>query len=42
VLPRRKGPQRPIAKVKFSPDGQKIVTVGSEGAIFIWQNMPLE
>ena len=37
-----KGHSGAIAKVKFSPDGQKIVTVGSEGAIFIWQNMPLE
>jgi len=27
--------------VKISPDGEKIVTVGAEGAIFIWQNIPI-
>tara|TARA_B100000401_G_scaffold165576_1_gene110657 strand:- start:1717 stop:2943 length:1227 start_codon:yes stop_codon:yes gene_type:complete len=37
-----KGHSGAVTKVKFTPDGQKIVTVGSEGAIFIWQNMPLE
>ena len=37
-----KGHSGAITKVKFTPDGQKIITVGSEGAIFIWQNMPLE
>jgi cilia- and flagella-associated protein 52 len=31
-----------ITKVKFTPDGQRIVTVGAEGAIFIWRNAPLE
>jgi len=25
--------------VKFTPDGEKIVSVGAEGAIFIWSNV---
>lgn len=36
-----KGHSGSITKVKFTPDGQKIVTVGAEGAIFIWQNVPI-
>ena len=33
-----KGHSGAITKVKFTPDGEKIVSVGAEGAIFIWQN----
>lgn len=33
-----KGHSGVITKVKFTPDGEKIVSVGAEGAIFIWQN----
>jgi len=36
-----KGHSGAITKVKISPDNEKIVTVGSEGAIFIWQNIPI-
>jgi len=36
-----KGHSGEITKVKISPDGEKIVTVGAEGAIFIWQHIPL-
>lgn len=27
-----------ITRIKFSPDQKHIVSVGSEGAIFIWDN----
>lgn len=27
-----------ITRIKFSPDQKHIVSVGSEGAIFIWEN----
>lgn len=37
-----KGHSGAITKVKFTPDGEKIVTVGAEGAIFIWQNVPIQ
>ena len=33
-----KGHSGAVTKVKFTPDGEKIVSVGAEGAIFIWQN----
>jgi len=36
-----KGHSGAITKVKISPDGEKVVTVGAEGAIFIWQNVPI-
>jgi WD40 repeat protein len=36
-----KGHSGAITKVKFTPDGEKIVTVGAEGAILIWQNVPI-
>jgi len=36
-----KGHSGAITKVKISPDGEKVVTVGAEGAIFIWQNVPV-
>ena len=36
-----KGHSGAIMKVKFTPDGEKIVTVGAEGAIFIWHNKPI-
>ena len=36
-----KGHSGAITRVKISPDGEKIVTVGAEGAIFIWQNVPI-
>ena len=31
-----------VNKVKFTPDGDKIVSVGAEGAIFIWRNVANE
>ena len=36
-----KGHSGDISKVKITPDGEKIVSVGAEGAIFIWQNVPI-
>ena len=30
-----------VTKAKFAPDGEKIVSVGAEGAIFIWQNVQI-
>jgi WD40 repeat protein len=37
-----KGHSGVVNKVKFSPDGDKIVSVGAEGAIFIWRNVANE
>jgi WD40 repeat protein len=34
-----KGHSGAVTKVKFTPDGEKIVSVGAEGAIFIWSNV---
>ena len=36
-----KGHSGAVTKVKFTPDGEKIVSVGAEGAIFIWQNVQI-
>ena len=32
-----KGHSGPVTAVKFSPDQKKVVSVGEEGAILIWQ-----
>jgi FOG: WD40 repeat len=37
-----KGHSGVVNKVKFTPDGDKIVSVGAEGAIFIWRNVANE
>ena len=29
-----------VNKVRFSPDGQRIVSTGSEGGIFVWKTPP--
>ena len=36
-----KGHSGAVTKAKFAPDGEKIVSVGAEGAIFIWQNVQI-